>query len=172
MTGSGDRRTAILLTLTGTFITAGTAHAAGGLISIDGSLFIQIGNFLLTIFVLNQLLYKPIRGILAKRKETITGSQTRISGLAEEAKGKDQAYLNGLKTARAEALKKKETVLQEVAQQEKAIMDEVTRKAQAELALSKEKIEADKEAIRVALLKDVDLYANLIGQRILGRAIG
>jgi len=51
-------------------------------------------------------------------------------------------------------------------------MDEVTRKAQAELALSKEKIEADKEAIRVALLKDVDLYANLIGQRILGRAIG
>lgn len=172
MTGSGDRRTAILLTLTGILTTAGTAHAAGGLISIDGSLFIQIGNFLLTIFALNQLLYKPIRGILAKRKETITGSQTSISALAEEAKGKDQAYANGLKVARAEAIKKKEAVLQEVAEREKAMMDEVSRKAQAELTRSKEKIEEEKQAIRAALLKDVDQYANLIGQRILGRAIG
>lgn len=172
MTGSGDRRTAIFLTLTGTLTTAGTAHAAGGLISIDGSLFIQIVNFLLTIFILNQLLYKPIRGILAKRKETITSSQASIGALAEEAKDKDQAYANGLKTARAEAIKKKEAVLQDVADQEKAMMDEVTRNAVAELTRSKEKIEAEKQAIRAALLKDVDQYANLIGQRILGRAIG
>jgi F-type H+-transporting ATPase subunit b len=172
MTGSGDRRRAILLTLTGTLTMVGTAQAAGGLISIDGSLFIQIGNFLLIIFLLNQFLYKPIRGILAKRKTTITGTESSIASLTQTAQEKDLAYINGIKKARADGIKQKEVMLKAVAVQEKAITEEISRKVQDELARSREKIQSDKEAIRSALLKDVDQFANLIGKKILGREMG
>ena len=39
------------------------------MISVDVSLFIQIANFLFLIWVLNIILYRPIRGIIRQRKE-------------------------------------------------------------------------------------------------------
>jgi F-type H+-transporting ATPase subunit b len=46
------------------------------MVSVDGSIVVQIVNFLVLIWILNMVLYKPIRKILLDRKEKMTGLQS------------------------------------------------------------------------------------------------
>ncbi|HSM75689.1 MAG TPA: ATP synthase F0 subunit B [Desulfobacterales bacterium] len=141
------------------------------MVSVDVSLFVQIVNFLVLIWVLNLVLYKPIRNILIQRKEKVLALQQGAATSLEEAKAREAAFDQGIKAARAKGLKEKESFLQEAGEEEKRIVGEINAKAQAELAAVREKISKDAEAVRVALQGEVEEYAKAIGQKILGRAI-
>jgi F-type H+-transporting ATPase subunit b len=141
------------------------------MVSVDVSLFVQIVNFLVLIWVLNLVLYKPIRNILIQRKEKVLALQQGAATSLEEAKAREAAFEQGIKAARAKGLKEKESFLQEAGEEEKRIVGEINAKAQAELAAVREKISKDAEAVRVALQGEVEEYAKAIGQKILGRAI-
>ncbi|MBF0398955.1 MAG: ATPase, partial [Desulfobacterales bacterium] len=70
------------------------------MIKIDASLFIQIINFLFLIWVLNLLLYKPIRNILIQRKDKIKNMETSIESSVKDASEKDRSFYEGIKNAR------------------------------------------------------------------------
>jgi F-type H+-transporting ATPase subunit b len=139
------------------------------MISVDGSVLIQIVNFLLLIWVLNIILYRPIRSILIKRKEKIQGLEQAIGSCEKDAKEKDDAVLKGIKDARSNGIKAKDALLLEAAEAEKAMTAEINQKAQENLAKAQEKIEKDVEAVRATLSKEIDAFAKIIGQKILGR---
>lgn len=141
------------------------------MINIDGSLIIQIVNFLFLIFALNIVLYKPIRNVLIQRKEKISGLEQGVENLNGDAKEKDDAFTAGIKAARAKGLKEKESLLQDATEEEKQIIGKINQQAQADLAEVRGKIAQEAEAVRETLLQQVDDYANTIGQKILGRAV-
>ena len=141
------------------------------MVSVDISLFIQIVNFLVLIWVLNIVLYKPIRRILIQRKEKVLALQQGAEASLEEARAREAAFDQGIKAARARGLKEKDSFLQEAGEEEKRIIGEINARAQAELAAVREKISKDAEAVRAALQEEVEGFAKAIGQKILGRAI-
>lgn len=141
------------------------------MISVDGSLFIQIANFLLLIWVLNKVLYRPIRDILQKRKEKVDGLQSTISSCEGGIHEKEEAFRDGIKAARTEGLKRKNEMVQAAEEEEKKIIEKINEKAAAELQKIRAKIAQDAEAVHSALLQEVDTFANDIGEKILGRAI-
>lgn len=140
------------------------------MISVDGSAIIQIVNFLLLIWVLNIILYRPIRNVLLQRKEKIQGLEQNISTCEKDSNEKDAAFSEGIKSARVKGLQEKGALLQEAAEAEKEMVEEINRKAQEKLAKVQEKIEQDIETVKSSLLKEVDAFADIIGQKILGRA--
>ncbi len=140
------------------------------MVSLDGSLFIQIVNFIFLIFVLNIILYKPIRKVLIQRKEKITGLEQRIDTVGKDIKEKDDAFSQGIKEARANGLKEKGGLLQEGADEEREIIEKINKKAQADLAEIRTKIAKDVESVSESLRQELDSFANAIGQKILGRA--
>ena len=140
------------------------------MVSLDGSLFIQIVNFIFLIFVLNIILYKPIRKVLIQRKEKITGLEQRIDTVGKDIKEKDDAFSQGIKEARANGLKEKGGLLQEGADEEREIIEKINKKAQANLAEIRAKIAKDVESVSESLRQELDSFANAIGQKILGRA--
>lgn len=140
------------------------------MISLDGSLFIQIINFLFIIWALNVVLYKPIRKILIQRKEKITGFEQNIDAFNADAKGKDDAFTSGLKEARAKGMGEKEALMQTATDEEKRIIEEINQKAQAELAEVREKLAKDTESVRASMLEELDDIAIAISHKILGRA--
>ena len=71
------------------------------MVSVDGSIVLQIANFLLLIWILNMVLYKPIRKILLERKEKMVGMQSDIDGSAQQVQSKEDAYVEGVRQARA-----------------------------------------------------------------------
>ena len=141
------------------------------MVSVDGSLFIQIANFLFLIWALNIVLYKPIRNVLIKRKEKITNFEQGIDTFNKSAKEKDDAFASGIKGARTTGLKKKEIFLQEAADEEKKLVEEINRKAQASLVKARERIVKDAEGVRASLQQELDIFAKAIGEKILGRAV-
>ena len=154
-------------------VTAASEGSGGGGVTVtpDGSLLIQIVNFIFTIWVLNILLYKPIRKILIQRKNKVNGLELSIETSLKDAREKDDAFAVGLKEARARGLKEKDTLLQQAADEEKRIVDEINRKALAELSETRAKIAADSQTAREALRKEIDDFANQISQKILGRTV-
>lgn len=152
---------------------AGIAFGSGGGITVipDESLFIQIVNFILIIWILNIVLYKPIRNILIQRKEKIAGLGQNIETITRDAKEKDDAFALGIKEARNKGLKEKEALLQEGADEERDIIENINQKAQADLAEVREKIVKDAEDVRASLQQEIDAFAKAIGEKILGRAV-
>ncbi|MBF0229713.1 MAG: ATP synthase F0 subunit B [Desulfamplus sp.] len=140
------------------------------MVSVDGSLFIQIINFLFLLYALNLVLFKPIRKILLERKEKIDSLEKGVQNLSSNAVDKDNAYKEGLKKARAEGLKHKETFVEQASQEEKEILDRINKKAQANLAAIRSQVADETEKARLALEKEVDIFAKAIGEKILGRA--
>ena len=152
---------------------ASSEESGGGGVTVtpDGSILIQIVNFLFTIWVLNILLYKPIRNILKQRKEKIDGFELSIETSNRDAKEKDEAFIAGIKEARAKGVNQKNTLMQEASDEEKTIIAEINQKAQTELAQIRETIKKDTEVARKRLQKEVDSFANQITQKILGRTV-
>lgn len=150
---------------------AGVAFGASISVIPDISLFVQIANFLIIIWVLNIILYRPIRKILIQRKEKITSLEQNIEKLNEDAAGKDEAFLSGIKDARARGLNEKEVLLKEGAEEEKKIIEQINQMAQANLKEVREKITKDAENVRASLYKEIDSFANAISEKILGRAV-
>lgn len=141
------------------------------MISIDGSLFIQIVNFIILIFVLNIVLYKPIRNVLLERNKKVVGLGESIETFNKDAKEKDDAFASGIRAARVKGLKEKEALLEAASEEEKKIIAKINEKAQADLAQVRSEIAKDAEEVRAKLQKEVDVFANAIGQKILGRAV-
>jgi len=150
---------------------SGESGGGGVTVTPDGSLLIQIVNFLFTIWVLNILLYKPIRKILTRRKEKIDGFELSIQTFSKDAQEKDEAFAAGIKEARARGFKEKEILLQQAADEEKTIIADINRKAQVEFAQIREKIVKEAEVVRESLQKEIDDFADQICLKILGRAV-
>jgi F-type H+-transporting ATPase subunit b len=141
------------------------------MVSVDGSVFIQIVNFLFLLWVLNLVLYRPIRNVIRQRKEKEEGLQRNIDALASSAREKDEAFSNGIRDARVRGLKQKEALLAEAAEKEKRIIAEINQRAQTELTGVREKLATEVGGVRAHLEKELDAFADAIGQKILGRAV-
>lgn len=139
------------------------------MVSVDGSLLVQMVNFLLLIWILNMVLYKPIRKILLERKAKVDGMQSAIDGSAEQVKAKEDAYADGIRQARAAGQKEKEAMMQAAAEEEKAIIGKINDSAQAELKEVKAKIADEVGTVKAALEEEIDAFADAIGKKILGR---
>ena len=150
-----------------------SGESGGGGVTVipDGSIIIQIINFLFAIWVLNVLLYKPIRKILTQRKEKVSGLELAIETSNNDVREKDDAFAAGIKEARTKGFKEKDALLQQAADEEKSILDDINRKAQAELTEIRNQIKKDAEVARESLQAQIGDFANQISQKILGRAV-
>ena len=141
------------------------------MVSLNSTVFIQIINFLVLIFALNAVFYKPVRRILAQRKEKISGLEQGIDKFEHDAMEKDLALKSGIKQAREAGLRTKEALEAEAREEEKRRIEKLNEKARADLEEIRARIVKDADAARKALLQQVDGFADDIARRILGRAV-
>ena len=140
------------------------------MIDINWTVLPQMINFLILIFALNLVCYKPIRKILLDRKATVDGLTNNIASAAEQSEEKDKAYAQGVREARAKGQKEKDALLQEAGDEEKVIVGKIMDKAREDMAAIKEQISKETAEVKAALEKEVDAFADAITQKILGRA--
>jgi F-type H+-transporting ATPase subunit b len=130
-----------------------------------------MANFLFLIWILNLILYKPIRNVLKQRQQKVSGLEESITACQKDAKDKEDAFMAAIRDARAKGMKKKEALMAEATEEEKRIIANINETAQAELAKVREKIVEDAEAVRNTLMQEIDSFAEAIGHKILGRAL-
>jgi len=141
------------------------------MVSVDGSVFIQIINFLVLIWLLNMILYKPIRKILAERKERIQNLEASVQKCNADAESSEKAYRKALDDARQKGMDQKNVLVQEAVDQERNLISELNQKAMKEMEQIKQRIQTDVSKAKEKLAGEVDSFAQAIGQKILGRAL-
>ena len=140
------------------------------MVDINWTVIPQIINFLILIFALNIVCYKPIRKILLERKSKVDGLTITIESTTRESEDKDKAFGIGVRQARAKGQKEKEVLMQAAAEEEKVIVGKIMDKAREDMAVVKAQIAKDTGEVKAALEKEVDAFADAITQKILGRA--
>ena len=148
------------------------AEGGGGLTVIpDWTFMLQMANFLILMWILNIILYKPIRNVLIQRKKKVSGLEESIVASQKDVKDKEEAFMVGIRDARAKGLKQKEALISEATEEEKQIIARINEKAQENLAEVRGQISQEALAARDSLMQEIDGFAEAIGQKILGRAI-
>ena len=149
----------------------GPALAASITVMPDWTTLLQAANFILLVFLLNIVLYRPIRNILKQRKAKIDGLEQDIQSSTSDLAEKETTYAAGIRDARKKGMLEKDALVQAAADEEKKILDKINADALEELNAVKAKVAQEAEAAKAALLKEVDTFANDIGKKILGRAV-
>jgi len=141
------------------------------MVNIDISVLFQIVNFLLLIWLMNIVLYKPVRSILIQRKEKIEQLGTDIKKFELEALNKNKHYNEGINNAKKSGIEKKENLLLEAQEEEKKIIDEIVKANKIKLEDTKNKISLDIKKAKEELSNEIDVFAREICNKILGRSI-
>jgi len=141
------------------------------MISVDYTFFIQMANFIALIFILNAILYKPIRKILIERKKKIQGYEEGIEGLQRDASEKEETFQAKIGEAKTKGFQEKEALKQTGQEEEKQLISEINQKAQAELEAVRGQIAKDAEVARRGLQRDIKVFSAAIAEKILGRAV-
>ena len=141
------------------------------MISIDYTLWIQMANFLILMFLLNALLYKPILGIMDKRKKQLQDTDEEIKRLNQSVEERMAAYEEKLRQAKMDAVEKKQDIVKEGAEQAKIFIDA----AKSEIPGMMEKFHAEMnkevEEARHILTNQSQKISVEIAEKLLGRSL-
>ena len=141
------------------------------MIDIDWTLYAQIINFLLLVFLLNVVLFRPIRSALRNRQAKLLAQETEINVLTDKGRSLEDEIKEELAAARRAGAGARESLKQEGAQAEATLLEEVKRQAELEWATVEKKIKADLAKARASLQTQTQSFAQLLATKILGREL-
>jgi F-type H+-transporting ATPase subunit b len=141
------------------------------MLNIDGTLILQIANFLVLLVVMNIILYKPIRGILAKRDEEMASRQQVIDDYQGIVKSDEEAIESGMVSARKEGYQEKDALKVSGQEEEKGVLQEAGAAVERKLTVAKQEIETKITAARETLESEISGFSNELAEKILGRSV-
>jgi F-type H+-transporting ATPase subunit b len=140
-------------------------------VSLDYSLGIQIINFILLIFILNRLLYRPLLGMIDKRKQKFAESEAEIRRLQETVEQKMAAYEEKLRQAKMTAIEQKKEILHQGAEEAKEIIDAVRAEIPQLMEQFHARMELEIAAARRTLTNQSQRLSVEIAEKVLGRSL-
>lgn len=159
--------------LSGT-VSASPAAASGALELIPdlyGRLPIMLLLFVLLIFPLNALIFKPIFSALDARAERIAGARSRSQQLQRDADDVLNRYETAIREARGECEVARQARL-ETAREEQARLTTAAREAaEAELDRARQELDRSIDEARATLRSSAEGLAQAAAERVLGRAL-
>lgn len=141
------------------------------MIELDWTLFVQIFNFLLLVYLLNLVLFRPLRQGLRARQIQITSFEGDIAQLAVDEQGLLAQVQENLTDARRQGLSQREALRQEGAQTETSLLEKVKQEVDAEWAKVEKKIKGDMAKARKALQAQAQDFAQALAAKIIGREL-
>jgi F-type H+-transporting ATPase subunit b len=141
------------------------------MIDIDWTLYAQIINFLLLVFLLNVVLFRPIRNAVKDRQKRLLEHEAEINLLQGQSQGLSDEIKEKLSAARRDGASQRETLKQEGSKAEASLLEEVKRQVDLEWAQVEQKIKRDMGKARDSLKKQAQTFAQLLASKILGREL-
>jgi F-type H+-transporting ATPase subunit b len=141
------------------------------MIDINWTLYAQIINFLLLVFLLNLVLFRPIRKAIRDRQARLAEQEAAAAQLELASQGLSAEIKEKLAAARKEGAGQREALKQEGSQAEAALLEAVKKEVDLEWATVEKKIKADMTKARQALKTQVQSFAQLLAAKVLGREL-
>jgi len=137
----------------------------------DYTLLIQMVTFLVLIYILNILLYKPILAIIDRRKKQLEELENEIRLFKDSADKRAVEYDEKLKQAKTKASELKKEIIKEGDDQAKSIVDIVRGEIPLMTQEFQKKMDKEIQAARKILDNQSRKLSLEIAEKVLGRSI-
>ena len=141
------------------------------MVSLDYTTLVQIVNFVLLMFILNTLLYKPILGVIEKRKEQMEKSDGEVKRLRQEVEQKLAEYEEKVRLAKLEAMEQRNALVKEGADLAKSTIEAVRSEIPMLMEQFNAKMGREVDAARAILHSQSRKISLEIAEKVLGRSI-
>lgn len=141
------------------------------MIQIDWTIGAQLVTFLVLVFLLNMVLFRPIREALKKRQARMDAQEADINFMETQGQGLDSETKDKLAAARREGVGARESLKQEGSEAEAALLEEIKREVDQEWSQVEQQIKKDVARARKALQTQTQSFAQLLVSKILGREL-
>ncbi len=135
------------------------------------TVFFQVANFLILLFLLNIIVYRPIRKILGRRGDEVVSYQEMVEDFqgrfAKDAKTLEESMAG----ARKEGFKEKENLKTAGLEEEKSMLQVAISSAEEKIRKAKGEIDRDTVQARQSLQEEVRVFSQELAEKILGRSI-
>ena len=136
------------------------------MLEFNVTFFYSLINFLVLLFILNALLFKPLLKVMKEREDTVKGNLDSARNMT----GKREESIAGLNRELAESRGKAKDIFESLKAEAVSKQKEVHSAAEAEAASILEKaraeIKAEAEKARKALRADVDKFSDEIVRKL------
>ncbi len=141
------------------------------MIEVNFTLIIQMINFILLIFILNKILYKPILKILEEREQRIEGQQQQAKKTIEDGLVILTDYNKKLYDAKIDAMNTKNAARNEASEQANGIIEDSRKKAEEIITRMQQEMASEMAQAKKELDPELSVMAATIAQQILGRKV-
>jgi F-type H+-transporting ATPase subunit b len=145
------------------------ALAGGVSLDFDNSLVFQIAIFILLMFLLEPLLFRPVLRVFALREERTEGAKAQARELDERAGEIYQRYERELERVNRAAAEERDRVRAETAKLEAEILREARAASASIVEDGRRQIAAEVARVRFELGRESERLSQDIMQRVLGR---
>ena len=141
------------------------------MVSIDSTIWFQMANFLILMFVLNVVLFKPILRVIERREKHLQGLDEEVKSLDQSVEEKMANYEEKLRQARLEAMSEKNEIQQKASGEGKSKMDEARNEILQIFDDFKQKLDKEISSARKILKSQAEKISVEISEKVLGRSI-
>lgn len=141
------------------------------MIEINWTIGLQFLNFFVLLLLLNALLYRPLRGILEKRKSTVDGGHARARELKEQIDEKMARYQEQLQQAKIKGNEEKAALRSAAAKEEAEILGAARAVAGSRLQTIREQVQAEAAQAGKELRTQTSTLAAQVASKVLGRGV-
>jgi len=140
-------------------------------INLDITFIFQIVNFILLMLVLNFLLYKPMRKVLADRAAEIAGGHAKAAELDSDVQDKMTQYETRLHEAKAKASEERGVLKKAALAEEAVILDQARKEAGDSVSALKKRVAKEAAGAREFLREQTASLSLEICEKVLGRRL-
>jgi len=141
------------------------------MIDINITLLIQMANVLVLVFLMNLVLYRPIRKLVAQRNQFMADKQNVIDRADKESAEALREFEGTIQAARVKGRQKVQEMKELAYQQEKDLLQKSAEESAKQLAGIRQTIKTEIGRARKQLRAQIQAFSLDLAQKILGRSI-
>jgi F-type H+-transporting ATPase subunit b len=143
----------------------------GGLISLDKSLIIQGANFLILLFLMHKILYKPLVGKMEERTVAIQKALEESQAARADAARQQEENAARLRSAYQEAASIREQALKEAAEEQRKLVEAAQAEARRLVETARAQTEAEIRRAREELRREVAGLAVDVAEKLVRKSL-
>jgi F-type H+-transporting ATPase subunit b len=140
-------------------------------VKVDWTLWLQAGNFLVLIFILQAVLYRPLRDLMARRQARLDEAAARVRQLDEDTARRQADYKAQLAAARKQAQADKAEQLAAARGDETRLLSAAHADAGETLQAMRGQVAGQVDQARRIVRERAGELSRAMAERILGRPL-
>jgi F-type H+-transporting ATPase subunit b len=147
------------------------SEGEAGLINFDKSLVIQVVNFLILMFLLTRLLYRPLLSKMDERSQAIKRSLEEAQAARAEAQREREEHAARIQAAYAEAQSIRAAALAEAAEEQRRLVEAARTEAERLVASARAEVQQEIQRARQDLRTEVSELAVQVAERLIRKSL-